>query len=147
MQRRSVLRMLVCASFAFAARPPAAWAQSPGYLWLKDFSASAVGSGGDLRLAGSFTNDCSGGLPSGSILRIYFDKAVLLNVQITAGPGQSQDFSTTITVPQIPPPPNDTTAYRFAVFVPGVAPAGGTQAAQPDMKTSPCLVTGVPGNP
>jgi hypothetical protein len=116
---------------------PASAATTPGYLWLQQFSATTAASS-SLTLAGVFVNDCNGGLPTGSVLRISFDQAHILQVRITAKVGQSQDFNQTVKVPVISPPGNHVTAYRFAIIEPSVGP---------DMKTSPCLVTGVLGTP
>jgi hypothetical protein len=139
---RSVIRLALSAvAFAVVAGVSTARTQaqsSPGYLWLMHFQGDTVGTNDHVRLSGSFVNKCTIGLPSGSQLRIFFDQKVLLNVPITAALGQSQDFSSIVAVPQMGPPRNGVTAYRFAVVLP---PAGD------DMKTSPCLVTQVLGIP
>jgi hypothetical protein len=148
MNRLSSL-LLAFAAVAFALAGSALTAQTqaqtnPGYLWLQAFSANNAGSD-QLTLSGDFVNDCNGGLPPGAHLRIFFDQAILLNVQITAGFGQMQRFSRTVNVPNIPPPTNHVTAYRFTIILP--PSVSDRSSIGPDMKTSPCLVTGVLGIP
>ena len=121
-----------------AAPRSAAEAQTAGYLWLQQFSANTAASGQKLALSGLFVNDCNGGLPPGAFLQISFDQAPIFNVRIQAGFGKSQQFKGTVSVPKVPPPRFNTTAYRLAVIVPG---------AGPDMKTSPCCVTPILGTP
>jgi len=134
------------ATLALAAAAPAAAA--PGYLWLQAFSASAVGTSGQVALSGQFVNECTAKLPPGTLLRILFDQGTLLDVTITAAHGQTQQFSGTVPVPQVPPPKTDSTAYRFEILLPGDDQVRGASAqARPDMKTSPCLVTPAPGTP
>jgi hypothetical protein len=133
------------AALALAAAAPAAAA--PGYLWLQAFSANAATSG-QVALSGQFVNECTAKLPPGTLLRILFDQGTLLDVTITAGRGQTQQFSGTVLVPQVPPPKTDATAYRFEILLPGDDQVRGASAqARPDMKTSPCLVTPAPGTP
>lgn len=150
MNRLSFLRLafaLVAVALFAGAFAGRAQAQSgPGYLWLQSFSADA-GSSSQLTLSGSFTNDCTGGLPPKSYLEIRFDQAVLLKVLITAGFGHSQSFSDLASVPSLPPPKDNVTGYLFTIVLakkpsPLEGPGFGS-----DMKTSPCLVTGSVGTP
>jgi hypothetical protein len=150
MNRLSFLRLAfaaVAVALAAAAFAGRAQAQSgPGYLWLQSFSADATSSS-LLTLSGTFTNDCTGGLPPKSYLEIRFDQAVLLDVPITAGFGSSQAFSSTASVPALPPPKNHVTGYLFTIVFSKKPSPLAMPGFGPDMKTSPCLVTGVLGTP
>ncbi|MBV9647437.1 MAG: hypothetical protein JO043_08245 [Candidatus Eremiobacteraeota bacterium] len=151
MERLSTLRG-TCAAVALSlgAAIPASHAQaSPaGYLWLKVFSANAVGTSGQVSLSGEFVNDCRNVLPRGAALRILFNQGLLVDVPITVAVGQTQQFSDTVNVPMVPHPQNDVTAYRFVIVLPGTQTEKTIPPrVSPDMKTSPCLVTPALGTP
>ena len=141
MNRLSSLRpavALAVASLLAVASTGVTEAQSAaGYLWLQTFSANAAATNGQVNLSGQFTNDCTNPIPTGSILRIYFDQGTLLDITIRVAHGQVQQFGATVPVPAVSAPRNNVTAYRFAILVP----------AGPEMKTSPCLVTPALGTP
>ena len=119
---------------------------NPGYLVLQKFSANATSSGDQVMLSGQILNECTGGLPAGSLLRVFFDQGVLLNVKITAAFRQTQRFATTVSVPKVSPPRDHVTAYRFTIVLPGESQTAMSDPG-PDMKTSPCLVTPILGDP
>lgn len=114
-----------------------------GYMVFNSLNTSYEPSGSILSLTGQITNMCTENLPEGSTLAFAFDNYNFVSLTLTTAlsVGGVQPFSVYGTIPtNLPPPKKGITSLDFTIDLPTARIIG-------QQKSSPCIVTLVPGTP